>query len=137
MTQRRILVTGGSGFIGSSLVRIALKEDPGLSIVNLDELTYAGDPARLKDLEKNPRYQFVKGDVASTLDVERAMKGCDGVIHLAAETHVDRSLIDAKAFIDTNVYGTYVLLETARRLGVKRFVLVSTDEVSWSIEVLR
>lgn len=129
MTRRRILVTGGSGFIGSSLVRIALKEDPSLSIVNLDKLTYAGDPARLKDLEKNPRYQFVRGDVASTPDVERAMKGCDGVIHLAAETHVDRSLIDAKAFIDTNVYGTYVLLETARRLGVKRFVLVSTDEV--------
>ncbi len=130
----KILVTGGAGFIGSSLVKLWLKEDPRVNILNLDKLTYCGDLARLKELGKNPRHRFVHGDVCRVRDVEKAMEGCQGVVHLAAETHVDRSLLDGKAFIDTNVYGTYVLLETARKKSVERFVYVSTDEVYGSRE---
>lgn len=127
--QKKILVTGGAGFIGSSLIRVWLKSDPSVSIVNLDSLTYCGDLARLRPLEGDPRYKFIKGDVCDPADVARAMEGCSGVIHLAAETHVDRSLIAAKAFLDTNIYGTYVLLEEAKKQGVARFLFVSTDEV--------
>ena len=130
----KVLVTGGAGFIGSALIKHWLRNDPGVKIVNLDKLTYCGDPSRLKEAAKNPRYIFVRGDVCRPKDVEKAMKGCRAVVHLAAETHVDRSLLDAKAFLDTNVYGTYVLLETARKLSVERFVHVSTDEVYGSRE---
>ncbi len=129
MKSRRVLVTGGAGFIGSCLVKMWLREDPKIEIVNLDKLAYAGDLARLKEIENEPRHRFVRGDVANPAEVEKAMAGCDGVVHTAAETHVDRSLLDAKAFIDTNVYGTYVLLEAARKAGVRRFLTVSTDEV--------
>ena len=125
----KVLVTGGAGFIGSALIKVWLRNDPSVRIVNLDKLTYCGDLFRLKEVSKNPRLRFVQGDVCRPKDVEKAMKGCRAVVHLAAETHVDRSLLDAKAFLDTNVYGTYVLLETARKMSVERLVHVSTDEV--------
>lgn len=125
----KALVTGGAGFIGSGLIRLWLKADPSVRIVNLDKLTYCGDLSRLQDIRKNPRYLFLRGDVCRPRDVERAMDGCEVVVHLAAETHVDRSLLDARDFLNTNIYGTYVLLEVAKRKGVGRFVHVSTDEV--------
>ncbi len=130
-----VLVTGGSGFIGSNLVRLLLAERPGWRIVNLDKLTYAGNAENLADLEGNPRYRFVRGDVcdgplvAELLEAERI----DGVMHLAAESHVDRSILAPSVFIETNVRGTQVLLEAARELGVKRFLHVSTDEVYGSL----
>lgn len=127
--MRKILVTGGAGFIGSCLIRTWLGSDPNISIVNLDKLTYSGDLSRLKDLEANSRYRFVKGDICDAKTVRKAMAGCEAVVHLAAESHVDRSLLDGKAFLDTNIHGTYVLLEEARQAGVGRFLLVSTDEV--------
>jgi dTDP-glucose 4,6-dehydratase len=127
--RKKILVTGGAGFIGSYLVKLWLREDKEISIVNFDKLTYAGDLSRLKEVENNPRYTFIQGDVADPEAVEQAMDGCSDVVHLAAETHVDRSLLDGKVFFDTNLYGTYTLLETARKKGLKRFLYVSTDEV--------
>jgi dTDP-glucose 4,6-dehydratase len=130
----RVLVTGGAGFIGSCLIRTWLNRDPSVQIVNLDKLTYCGDLSRLSALGKNPRYSFIKGDVCDTRRLEKAMRGCHGVIHLAAETHVDRSLLEAKQFFDTNLYGTYALLEAARRNRVRRFLFVSTDEVYGSRE---
>ncbi len=130
----KVLVTGGAGFIGSYLVKHWLESDPSVRIVNLDKLTYCGDLSRLKELKKNPRHLFIRGNVCSPKDVEKAMDGCQAVVHLAAETHVDRSLLDGKAFLDTNIYGTYVLLEMARKRSVKRFVYVSTDEVYGSRE---
>ncbi len=130
-----VLVTGGSGFIGSNLVRQLLAERPGWRVVNLDKLTYAGNAENLADLEGNPRYRFVRGDicdgplVVDLLEKERI----DGVMHLAAESHVDRSILAPSVFIETNVRGTQVLLEAARELGVKRFLHVSTDEVYGSL----
>lgn len=125
---KKVLVTGGAGFIGSYLIKLWLKLDPAIHIVNLDKLSYCGDLSRLKSVEKNSRYQFIHGDVCSAKDVTRAMMGVQGVVHLAAETHVDRSLIDGSDFFDTNIKGTYVLLEAAKTSGV-RFLTVSTDEV--------
>ncbi|OGW83405.1 MAG: dTDP-glucose 4,6-dehydratase [Omnitrophica bacterium RIFCSPHIGHO2_02_FULL_51_18] len=125
----RILITGGAGFIGSYLIKFWLKNDPGLSVVNLDKLTYCGDLSRLAGLESHPRYEFIHGDVCNPALVEKALARCDAVIHLAAETHVDRSLLEAKTFFDTNSYGTYVLLEAARRKHIRKFLYVSTDEV--------
>ena len=125
----KALVTGGAGFIGSALVRLWLKSDPKIHIVNLDKLTYSGDIARLGDLGHHPRYRFVQGDICAEREVSQAMEGCEVVVHLAAESHVDRSLLDARDFLDTNIRGTYVLLETARKQGIKKFLQVSTDEV--------
>ena len=129
MNKPKILVTGGAGFIGSHLIRLWLQTDPGVFIVNFDKLTYSGDLSRLKDVTSHPRYRFVQGDICDTAQVERAMEGCAYVVHLAAETHVDRSLLDGKRFFDTNTYGTYVLLESARKKNIQKFLLVSTDEV--------
>ncbi len=130
----KVLITGGAGFIGSHLVKFWLRLDPKIEIVNLDKLTYCGDLARLKEVASDPRYRFIQGDICSPKDVERAMEGCEAVVHLAAETHVDRSLLNGKAFIDTNTYGTYLLLEAARKKGLKKFLCVSTDEVYGSRE---
>jgi dTDP-glucose 4,6-dehydratase len=130
-----VLVTGGSGFIGSNLVRLLLAERPGWRVVNLDKLTYAGNAENLADLEGNPRYRFVRGDVCNgelVADVFKTER-IDGVMHLAAESHVDRSILAPAVFIETNVRGTQVLLEAARELGVKRFLHVSTDEVYGSL----
>ena len=127
----RLLVTGGSGFIGSNFVRYMLKEHPDLDLVNLDKLTYAGNPASLKDLEDDPRYTFVYGDICDPVAVEKAMveHACDTVVHFAAESHVDRSIHDASAFVRTNLLGTATMLEAARRNDITRFIHISTDEV--------
>jgi dTDP-glucose 4,6-dehydratase len=126
----KVLVTGGAGFIGSNLVRLLLAEAPDLEITNLDKLTYAGNLENLADVAGSPRYRFVRSDVADPGEVGSVFEqGFDAVLHLAAETHVDRSLEDAAPFLRTNVLGTQVLLEAARRHGVGRFVHISTDEV--------
>jgi len=130
----KLLVTGGLGFIGSNFVRHMLATKPSLKIVNLDIKTYAGNPANLKGMKGAVRHRWIKGDIASAKTVDRAIKGCDAVVHFAAESHVDRSIHDAGAFLRTNVIGTQVLLDAARKHGVRRFVHVSTDEVYGSVE---
>ena len=126
-----VLLTGGCGFIGSNLVRLILAERPGWRVVNLDKLTYAGNAENLADLAGNSRYRFVLGDICNgelIADLFRNER-FDAVMHLAAESHVDRSILAPSVFIETNVRGTQVLLEAARAFGVKRFLHVSTDEV--------
>ena len=123
------MVTGGAGFIGAQLIKSWLEADPSVSIVNFDKLTYCGDLARLKDIVPSSQYRFIQGDICDAQAVHQAMEGCSAIVHLAAETHVDRSLLDGKAFLDTNIDGTYVLLEEARKKKLSRFLFVSTDEV--------
>jgi len=130
----KLLVTGGLGFIGSNFVRWSLKRYPTLRIVNLDLRTYAGNPLNLKGMAGASRHRWVKGDVADPKAVDKAMQGADAVVHFAAESHVDRSILDASAFLRTNVVGTQVMLDAARRHKVRRFVHVSTDEVYGSVE---
>lgn len=125
----KIFVTGGAGFIGSEFIRVALSLDKGYTALNYDKLTYAGNLANLKSVADEPSYEFVKGDICDAESVERAMVGCDWVVHFAAESHVDRSIYEPSAAIQTNVTGTFVLLQVARKLGVKRFLHISTDEV--------
>lgn len=125
----RLLVTGGCGFIGSNFIRYMLGKHPGCKIVNLDKLTYAGNPDNLKDLESNPDYHFVRGDICDPVIVDRVMKNVDEVVHFAAESHVDRSIEDGSVFVKTNVLGTHTLLDAALRHGIRRFVHISTDEV--------
>jgi dTDP-glucose 4,6-dehydratase len=129
----KILVTGGAGFIGSNYVRHVLTTHPGDSVVNLDELTYAGNLDNLRDVERDSRYTFVQGDICDESRVREVMRGVDAVVHFAAETHVDRSNLGADDFLRTNVTGTFTLLEAARELKVGRFLAVSTDEVYGSI----
>jgi len=128
MSYQKLLVTGGLGFIGSSYIRLLLSETEDVSIVNLDLMTYAANPATLAGFETDPRYTFIKGDIADPDTVAGAIEGCDAVVNFAAETHVDRSIRDAAPFIRSNVEGVRVLLEAARERGV-RMVHVSTDEV--------
>lgn len=128
-----LLVTGGCGFIGSNFVRHLLATDPGVSVVNLDALTYAGNLANLSDLAGHPRYKFVKGDITDRAQVRAAMAGVTDVIHFAAESHVDRSIQDSGPFVRTNVLGTQILLDAARESEVKKYVQVSTDEVYGSL----
>jgi len=131
----RILVTGGAGFIGCNFVRHLARARPDWEIVVLDKLTYAGRRENLADLEGRPRFSFVQGDIADAQVVGRVLPGCAYVVNFAAETHVDRSLYDAGAFIQTDVFGAFVLLEAARRApGLERFVQISTDEVYGSVE---
>lgn len=125
----KILVTGGAGFIGSNFIRHWLRNHPRDSIRNLDKLTYAGNLENVRDVEKNPNYEFIKGDISDPYIVEEVMEGVDCVVHLAAESHVDRSIKEPAVFLTTNVLGTGVLLETARKLKIKKFVHISTDEV--------
>lgn len=132
--MKKLLVTGGCGFIGSNFIRHILGTHPKYQVVNLDKLTYAGNRANLGDLESDPRYQFFHGDICDFGVVERAMAAVDMVVNFAAETHVDRSIMGGGEFVNTNVYGTYVLLDCARINGVERFLQVSTDEVYGSIE---
>ncbi|MBM3324056.1 MAG: dTDP-glucose 4,6-dehydratase [Calditrichaeota bacterium] len=133
--MNRLLVTGGAGFIGSNFIRWMLRKYPDLQIVNLDALTYAGNLENLRDVEKDARYTFIHGNICSPDDVTKAMAGCDSVINFAAETHVDRSIHEAGAFVDTDVRGTFVLLEAAKKYKIERFLHISTDEVYGSIEV--
>jgi dTDP-glucose 4,6-dehydratase len=125
----RLLVTGGCGFIGSNFIRQALARHSDWEITNLDALTYAGNPANLADVAADPRYRFVAGRIERPGDVRPAIAGRDAVVHFAAESHVDRSIVDATPFVLTNVLGTQVLLDAALAAGVRRFVHVSTDEV--------
>ena len=123
----RLLVTGGAGFIGSNFVRMAVRK--GYEIVVLDRLTYAGNLANLQDLLDAGQISFVKGDVCDARIVATAVRDCDAVVHFAAETHVDRSILDAGDFVRTDVLGTHVMLEAARKETVDRFLHISTDEV--------
>jgi len=129
----RVLVTGGCGFIGSHFVRHLLGTHPEYEVVNLDKLTYAGNPTNLADVAGNPRYRFLHGDISDGRLVREAMAGCDAVVNFAAESHVDRSIQDAGDFIRTDVFGTWVLLEAARHHRVGRYLQVSTDEVYGSV----
>ena len=124
----KLLVTGGAGFIGSNFIRYWLENHPEDSITNLDLLTYAGNLKSLKDVANNPNYTFVKGDILDKKLVDELVSKCDTVVHFAAESHVDRSILGPEAFIETNIKGTFVLLEAARKYG-KRFHHISTDEV--------
>lgn len=130
-----VLVTGGCGFIGSNLVRWLLRERPGWRVANLDKLTYAGNAESLADLRGEPRYRFVQGDICDGALVRRlfAEERFGAVMHLAAESHVDRSILTPDVFVETNVGGTQVLLEAARSSGGARFLHVSTDEVYGSL----
>ncbi|NMB56450.1 dTDP-glucose 4,6-dehydratase [Candidatus Beckwithbacteria bacterium] len=130
----KLLITGGAGFIGSNFILYWMKKYPQDQIVNLDKLTYAGNLENLKDVEKNPNYQFIKGDICDKQVVATAMNGVDIVVHFAAESHVDRSILSPEEFIKTNVEGTLVLLEEARK-NKTRFHHVSTDEVFGSLEL--
>lgn len=132
--MKRVLVTGGAGFIGSHFVKHALRVHPDWQIVNLDKLSYAGNLDNLADLPEPARHEFVRGDITDRDLVMRLWKdGFDYAINFAAETHVDRSLLWADEFIKTDVLGTFVLLEAARQFGVQRFIQISTDEVYGSI----
>src|SRR6185295_7536578 len=137
------LVTGGCGFIGTNFIRFALASRPDVLITNLDALTYSGNAESLTDIEKNPRYRFVKGDICDAATVTRAMADADAVFHMAAESHVDRSILDSKPFIMTNVVGTQTLLDAWRKTGGDpkgkngRFLYMSTDEVYGSLPLDR
>jgi dTDP-glucose 4,6-dehydratase len=129
----KLFVTGAAGFIGSNHVRWLLRSTDD-EVVAFDALTYAGNPDNLRGLEDDRRFVFVKGDIRDREAVRAAMAGCDGVIHFAAESHVDRSIIDPDAFVLTNCQGTNVVCDTARQLGVERLLHISTDEVYGSVE---
>jgi dTDP-glucose 4,6-dehydratase len=130
----RMLVTGGAGFIGSNFARHVLESHPEDEVVVLDKLTYAGRMETIQDLIDGGRCRFVLGDIADPDAVRGALEGCDAIVNFAAESHVDRSIEEPGHFIQTDVYGTYVLLEAARTEGVARYVQISTDEVYGSIE---
>jgi dTDP-glucose 4,6-dehydratase len=125
----RIFVTGGAGFIGSNFIRYVLGAGKEYSVTNFDKLTYAGNLANLEAVSSSPNYLFVRGDICDAAAVEAAMHGCECAVHFAAESHVDRSIYEPAPAIQTNVTGTFVLLQVARKVRVSRFIHVSTDEV--------
>ena len=130
----RLLVTGGAGFIGSNFVRLFIERHPDSKIINLDKLTYAGNLENLAGLESNPHHEFMQGDICDAQAVHGLLKaGVDAIVNFAAESHVDRSILEASEFVKTNVQGTLVLLEAARAHKVERYVQVSTDEVYGSL----
>lgn len=130
----KLLITGGAGFIGSNFIRYFLTAHPEAEIVNFDKLTYAGNLRNLADIDSQPNYRFVRGDICDAEAVESTMaEGFDAIVHFAAESHVDRSIAGAREFIRTNVEGTWVMLEAARKRKVPRFLHVSTDEVYGSM----
>jgi dTDP-glucose 4,6-dehydratase len=130
----KVLVTGGAGFIGSNFIRFFLRRYPDDALVNLDKLTYAGNLENVSEFGSDPRYEFVRGDIADPQALEGVFgRQIDAVVHFAAETHVDRSIADASDFVRTNVQGTHALLEAGRRHGVQHFLHVSTDEVYGSM----
>ena len=130
----KVLVTGGAGFIGSNFIQFILKKHPDWNVINFDKLTYCGNLENLKDVENNPKYSFVKGDICDETAVEKVIKNTDMVFHFAAESHVDNSIKDPYIFTKTNIFGTHVLLEQARKNKVKKFIHISTDEVYGSVE---
>jgi dTDP-glucose 4,6-dehydratase len=125
----KIFVTGGAGFIGSNFIRHVLSLKKKYEVVNYDKLTYAGNLANLNLVADNPDYSFVRGDICDAVGVEEAMRGCNVVVHFAAESHVDRSIYEPAPVIETNVTGTFIMLQVARKLHIERFVHISTDEV--------
>jgi dTDP-glucose 4,6-dehydratase len=125
----KLFITGGAGFIGSNFIRHALAASQNYEIVNYDKLTYAGNLANLASVSENKGYRFVKGDILDAASVEAAMTGSDAVVHFAAESHVDRSIYEPAPVIETNITGTFILLQMTLKLGIKRFVHISTDEV--------
>lgn len=129
----RVLVTGGCGFIGSHFIRVLLDRHPDVSVVNLDKMTYAASEANVAAVAGDSRYSFIRGDIADPTIAAQAVAGCTHVVNFAAESHVDRSIHGAVDFIQTDVLGTYILLEAAHAAGVERFLQVSTDEVYGSI----
>lgn len=131
----KILVTGGAGFIGSNFIHYWLKNHPQDEIVNYDKLTYSGNLENLKDIENNKNYKFVKGDICDFKLVRENLEGVDTIVNFAAESHVDRSILDPSAFVMTNVVGTQVLLDAAKEAKTKRFHHISTDEVYGSLEL--
>lgn len=131
----KFLITGGAGFMGSNFIRYLINNYPEFEVVNFDKLTYAGNLENLKDIEENPRYKFIKGDIADETAVDAAMgQGIDTVINFAAETHVDRSISGPKSFIMTDVLGTYTLLEAVKKHSIKKYIQISTDEVFGSTD---
>ncbi len=135
LSLRSVLVTGGAGFIGSNFIRYFLRKHTESEVINLDKLTYAGNMESLRDVEANSRYHFYRGDISDAAFVSRLFNEChfDSVVNFAAESHVDRSILGPRVFIETNVRGTMTLLEAAREFGVQRFLQVSTDEVYGSL----
>jgi dTDP-glucose 4,6-dehydratase len=131
----KILVTGGAGFIGSNFILYWLKNHPQDYVSNFDKLTYAGNLENLKEIEKDTNYQFIQGDICNAEMVKKAMENVDTVVHFAAESHVDRSILDPSEFIRTNVLGTNVLLDQALKNNVKRFHHISTDEVFGALDL--
>lgn len=131
----KLLVTGGAGFIGSNFILYWMKQHPDDQVVNFDKLTYAGNLENLKDIEQNPNYSFVHGDICDSEIVLKALDGIDTVVHFAAESHVDRSIMEPAGFVMTNVVGTQVLLDAALKKNIKRFHHVSTDEVFGSLSL--
>lgn len=131
--NKKVLVTGGAGFIGSNFIRYWMKKYPDDKIINLDALTYAGNLENLKDVKDNPNYEFIKGDICDIGLVNNLMKNVDLIVHFAAESHVDRSIANSKDFIKTNVEGTRVLLDAAKNNNGVRFHHISTDEVFGSL----
>lgn len=129
----KLFITGGAGFIGSNFIRYIINKYPEYKVINYDKLTYAGNLDNLRDIENNPNYTFIKGDICDFDLVLKTTKDCDIIINFAAETHVDRSILNADAFIQTAVNGTFALLEAAKANKIKRFVHISTDEVYGSI----
>lgn len=132
--MRKILVTGGAGFIGSNYIRYMLNKHKDVEIINLDKLTYAGNLDNLRDVEKDSRYKFIKGDICNEVLVNEVVPEVDMIVNFAAESHVDRSIGAPDDFIRTDVFGAFVLLEAARRSHIDRFVQISTDEVYGSTE---
>ena len=132
---RKILITGGAGFIGSNFIRYWILHHPKDRLINFDALTYAGNPANLKSVEDHPQYSFIKGDITDSVGVRKAMQGTDIVVHFAAETHVDRSISGPSIFCRTNTLGVQTMLEAAREVGVKKFIHISTDEVFGSLKL--
>lgn len=131
----KLLITGGAGFIGSNFIKYILKNHSDWQVVNLDKLTYAGNLENLREVENNKNYSFTKGDIANRGDVEKAIgEGVDKIINYAAETHVDRSIMEPDAFIRTDILGTYTLLEAAKKHNVAQYIQISTDEVFGSIK---
>ncbi|MFW9972925.1 MAG: dTDP-glucose 4,6-dehydratase [Candidatus Odinarchaeota archaeon] len=133
MKGEKILITGGAGFIGSNFVRKILKKEPDKQIIVLDALTYAGNKDNLKDVID--KITFVHGDIRNRKDVEKSIKNCNKIIHFAAETHVDRSISDPTPFLSTDVLGTGMLLDVARKHHIEKFVHISTDEVYGSVKI--
>jgi len=130
----RLFITGGAGFIGSNFIRHVLSNYPDCEIINFDKLTYCGNLENLKDVENNQKYKFVRGDIANRAEVDSAIIGADAVINFAAETHVDRSILDPDAFLRTDIFGTHNLLEAVKNHNISRMIQISTDEVFGAVE---